>query len=78
MEIKVLGSCCGNCDNLVAIVKEVVAEKGLGATVRKVTDYKEIVGYGIMRTPGLVVDGKVLAYGRVPSKEEVSGWLTTA
>lgn len=75
MEIKVLGSCCGNCTRLEALVKEVVAEAGLNATVQKVTDYKEIVGYGIMRTPGLVVDGKLVAYGRVPSKGEIAGWI---
>lgn len=75
MEIKVLGSCCGNCDKLLAMVKEVATEKSLAATVQKVTDYKEIVGYGVMRTPGLVVDGKLVAYGRIPSRDEIAGWL---
>lgn len=78
VEIKILGSCCGNCDKVVALVKDVVAEKNLSATVQKITDYKEIVGYGIMRTPGLVVDGKVVVYGRVPSREEIGGWLEGA
>ena len=78
MEIKVLGSCCGNCDKVMALVKEVVSQKGLFAAVQKVTDYKEIIGYGIMRTPGLVVDGKVVVYGRVPSREEIGGWLEGA
>jgi small redox-active disulfide protein 2 len=75
MEIKVLGSCCGNCDKLMALVQEVVSDRGHAATVQKVTDMKEIVGYGVMRTPGLVVDGKVVAAGRVPSKVEIEGWL---
>ncbi len=75
MEIKVLGSCCGNCDRVMALVKEVVSEKGLAATVVKVADFKEIVGYGVMRTPGLAVDGKLVASGRIPSKTEITAWL---
>ncbi len=75
MEIKVLGSCCGNCDKVMALVQEVISEKGLSATVQKVTDVKDIVGYGVMRTPGLVVDGKVVVAGRVPAKAEIATWL---
>ncbi len=75
MEIKVLGSCCGNCDKVMALVQEVVSEKGLAASVQKVTDVKDIVGYGVMRTPGLVVNGKVVMAGRVPAKSEIATWL---
>lgn len=75
MEIKVLGSCCGNCDRVAALVREVVSEKGIPATVEKVTDVREIVGYGVLRTPGLVIDGKVVMAGRVPSKEELGAWI---
>ena len=50
--------------------------KGLSATVQKVTDIKEIVGYGVMRTPGLVVNGKVVASGRVPARDEILTWLS--
>ena len=75
MEIKVLGSCCGNCDKVMALVQEVVSEKGLSAMVEKVTDVRDIVGYGVMRTPGLVVDGKVMVAGRVPSKAEIAAWI---
>ncbi len=75
MEIKVLGSCCGNCDKVMALVQEVVSEKGLSATVEKATDVKDIVGYGVMRTPGLVVNGKVVLAGRVPAKAEIATWL---
>ncbi len=75
MEIKVLGSCCGSCDKVLALVREVVSEKGLAATVEKVTDFKEIVGYGVMRTPGLVVDGRVVMAGRVPSREEIIRYI---
>lgn len=75
MEIKLLGACCGSCDKLEALVREVVAESGISATVQKVSDFREIVAYGVMRTPGLVVDGKVVAHGRTPSRAEIVGWL---
>ncbi|HEX9017118.1 MAG TPA: thioredoxin family protein [Chloroflexota bacterium] len=75
MEIKVLGSCCGNCDRVAVLVKEVVSEKGIPATVEKVTDVRGIVGYGVLRTPGLVIDGNVVMAGRVPSKEELGAWI---
>ncbi|HZK66916.1 MAG TPA: thioredoxin family protein [Chloroflexota bacterium] len=75
MDIKVLGPGCANCVKLEALVTAVISEKGIEATLDHVRDYKEIVGYGVMKTPGLVVDGKVVSYGRIPSKEEISGWL---
>jgi small redox-active disulfide protein 2 len=75
MEIKVLGSCCGNCDKLMATVKEIVQERQLSASVQKVSDLREIMSYGIMSTPGLVVDGKVVSAGRIPSRDEIAAWL---
>ena len=75
MEIKVLGRGCANCMKLEAMVHQVVAEKGLDANLEHVHDEREIVSYGVMRTPGLVVDGKVVSYGRIPSKEEIAVWL---
>ncbi len=78
MVVKILGSGCANCKKLEALVKEVAVEKGIEATFQKVTDFKDIVSYGIMRTPGLVVDGKVLSAGRIPSKQEIAGWLESA
>lgn len=78
MDIEILGSGCANCKKLEALVKEVAVEKDLDATFRKVTDYKEIVAYGVMRTPGLVVNGKVVSAGRIPSKEEVATLLEAA
>jgi small redox-active disulfide protein 2 len=78
MEIKILGSGCANCKRLEALVKEVAVEKDLEATFQKVTDYKDIMSYGIMHTPGLVVNGKVLSAGRIPSKQEIAGWLASA
>lgn len=78
MEIKVLGSGCANCKRLEVLVHEVVAETGAEASVAKVTDFKEIASYGILATPGLVVNGEVKSAGRIPSKTEIAGWLTAA
>jgi len=78
MNIKVLGTGCANCHALEAAAKEAVADLGLDATVELVTDYAQILGYGVMSTPGLVIDEKVVISGRVPSKEEVKQFLAQA
>lgn len=75
MEVKVLGSGCSSCEKLYRTVLDVVRETGVEATVSKVTDLKEILGYGIMATPGVVIDGVVKASGRVPSRQEIVRWL---
>ncbi|MHC1773967.1 MAG: thioredoxin family protein [Lentimicrobium sp.] len=71
MEIKILGTGCTNCKNLEKATREAVAELHLDATVVKEEDIVKIMGYGIMRTPALVLDEKVLFYGRVPSVSEL-------
>ena len=71
MNIKILGSGCANCVNLERVTREAMAELGAVATFEKVTDYPAIVGYGIMRTPGLVVDETVVLSGRVPTTAQV-------
>ncbi len=71
MIIKVLGPGCANCVNLERVTREAVAELGIDATVEKVTDFAAIVGYGVMRTPGLVVDENVVLSGRVPTARQV-------
>ena len=78
MVIKVLGSGCPNCKRVEAIAREVLKELGVEAPVEKVTDYRAIMAYGIMATPGLVIDEKVVSAGRIPSKAEVTSWVTTA
>ena len=78
MEIKVLGGGCPNCKRLEKITRQVLEEMGVEATVTKVTDFSEIMTYEILTTPGLVIDGKVVSSGRVPSKAEVTAMLTTA
>jgi small redox-active disulfide protein 2 len=76
MIIKILGPGCSNCQNLERVTREAVADLGLDATVEKVTDYAAIAGYGVMSTPGLVVDEKVVVSGRVPRAAEVRMLLT--
>lgn len=73
--IKILGPGCANCVNLEKATRQAVAELGLEATIEKVTDYAEIAGYGIMRTPGLVVDEEVVLSGRVPTARQVKELL---
>lgn len=75
MNIKILGSGCSNCRKLEENTKKAVLELGLDATIEKVTDYKDIVSYGVMNTPALVVDEKLKLSGRVPSSEEIKKYL---
>ncbi|MEI6748191.1 MAG: thioredoxin family protein [Bacteroidales bacterium] len=75
MEIKILGTGCSNCRNLEKSTREAVAELNLDASVIKEEDITKIMSYGIMRTPALVVNEKVLFYGRVPSVSEIKEML---
>lgn len=78
MNIKVLGPGCANCKNLERVTAEAVADLGLDATIEKVTDYGQIAGYGVMRTPALVVDEAVVVSGRVPTRAEVVELIAAA
>jgi small redox-active disulfide protein 2 len=73
--IEVLGPGCNNCMRLEKNTREAVAMAGIEAEIIKVTDYAQIAQHGVMSTPGLVIDGVVRSYGRVPSVDEVAGWL---
>lgn len=75
MEIKVLGTGCAKCKQLEKTVREAVAELGLDAEVEKVTEFADIMAYGIMSTPGLVVNGEVRLAGRLPKVAEVKSIL---
>ncbi len=75
LDIKVLGPGCNNCIKLENLVKEVVAENNIQANIEKITDREKFLDYGIMLTPGLVVNGKVLASGKIPTKSTLTHWL---
>ena len=75
MEIKILGPGCPKCGEVEKRVKKALAELGISADVEKVTDIKKIMGYGILMTPGLVIDGKVKSSGRIPRPEEIKAWI---
>ena len=76
MEIKVLGTGCTKCKSLEKATNEAIAKTGVDATVTKVDDIMEIMQYGVMSTPALVVDGNIVVKGRVPSVEEISKLIT--
>jgi small redox-active disulfide protein 2 len=75
MDIKVLGPGCPRCKATEQNVKEAVAESGVAANVEKVTDTMKIASYGVFGTPAVVVDGEVKCVGKIPSKEDVKGWI---
>ncbi|MCB8955809.1 MAG: TM0996/MTH895 family glutaredoxin-like protein [Nocardioides sp.] len=77
MQVKVLGPGCKNCVALEKATHEAIDRLGLDATVEKVTDYAEIAGYGVMATPALVVDEKVVSSGRVLTPTAIQELLTS-
>jgi small redox-active disulfide protein 2 len=75
MVIKVLGTGCAKCHQLEENTRKAVAELGLDASIEKVENIKDIMKYGVMKTPALVVDEKVKVMGRVPSPDEIKKYL---
>jgi len=78
LDIKILGPGCNNCKTLEDRTRRAVDELGLDAEITKVTDFAEIAGYGVMSTPGLVVDGTVVSAGRVPTESAIAELLNSA
>jgi small redox-active disulfide protein 2 len=78
VKIEVLGSGCANCQRLEALAREAVAKLGIEAEVEHITDVKEIMARGVMATPGLAVNGKVVSKGRVPPASEIETLIKTA
>lgn len=76
MEIKVLGGCCKNCDTLLDYVNESLKELGKEARVEKVTDFVEIAKLGVMKTPGIVINGNLIFSGRMADKKEVKDLIS--
>lgn len=77
MEIIVLGTGCPKCKTLEKVVREVADEMGVDANISKEEDIVKIMGYGIMHTPGLVINGRVVTKGRVPSVVEIKDLINS-
>ncbi len=77
MDIKVLGTGCANCRNTIALIEQVAQAKGVPVTLTKVQELRDIASYGVMSTPGVVIDGKVVHAGGVPRRDKVELWLSS-
>lgn len=75
ISVKVLGTGCKKCQNLEHKVRDLVAANNIDATVEKVTDIQEMVNYGIMMTPGLIINEKVKSFGIIPKDDQIVNWL---
>ena len=78
LQIKVLGPGCENCKKLAYLTERAVNSLSIEAKIEKVTDYAEIMKYPILSTPGLVINEKVVASGRIPAEAEITTFITTA
>jgi len=78
LTIKILGTGCKNCQRLEQTTRDVVGNMGLEAEIIKVTSYPEIMSYGVLSTPGLVIDEKLVSQGRIPTPAEITTWLADA
>lgn len=74
-EIKVLGTGCANCKSTLRLIEEVAAEKGVSIALSKIEDLAEIIKHGVMSTPGVIVDGKVVHAGGIPERSKIASWL---
>jgi len=74
--IKVLGAGCANCQTTAKMIEEAAQRLGVAIELQKVEDIAEIMGYGVMSTPGVVVDGQVVHAGGLPSRADIEKWLT--
>lgn len=75
-DVKVLGSGCRNCETTYKLIQQVAAENGVTIAMEKVQDIAAIMAYGVMSTPGVVVEGKVVHAGGVPDRKKVESWLS--
>ena len=76
MDIKVLGTGCTNCKNTIALIDQVAKAKGVAVKLEKVEELRDIMGYGVMSTPGVVINGQVVHAGGVPSRENIEQWFS--
>jgi len=78
MDIKVLGTGCANCKATIALIDQIAKAKGVGVKLEKVEELRDIMGYGVMSTPGVVINGKVVHAGGIPSRDKIEHWLAAA
>jgi small redox-active disulfide protein 2 len=78
MKVEVLGTGCANCRRTVELVEDAARAQGVAIDLVKVEDLQKIMGYGVMSTPAVVVDGMVVHAGGVPTPEKIAGWLSRA
>ena len=75
LNIKVLGTGCANCKTTLKLIEEAARVKGVAVQLDKVEEIKDIMGYGVMSTPGVVLDGKVVHAGGIPGRDKIERWL---
>lgn len=78
MDIKVLGTGCANCSATLALIDQIARAKSVTVKLEKVKELRDIMGYGVMSTPSVVINGKVVHAGGVPSRDEIEQWLAAA
>ena len=78
LNIKVLGPGCANCRKLEEIAREAAAALGVDAEISKVTDMQQIIAYDVLKTPGLVINEKLVSSGRIPTPQSVAEWIRAA
>ena len=76
MDIKVLGPGCANCRTTIALIEQVAQAKGVAVNLEKVEELRAIMSYGVLATPGVVIDGKVVHAGGVPGRDKIELWLS--
>jgi len=78
MKIEILGTGCPKCKKLNELTKEVIQELGISAEIKKITNINDIIDYGVMVTPAIVIDGDVKIAGKIPEKEKIKRWIEEA
>ncbi|MFZ4623350.1 MAG: thioredoxin family protein [Rhodoferax sp.] len=78
MDIKVLGTGCANCKTTIDLIGQVALAKGVPVSLTKVEELQDIMAYGVMRTPGVVINGRVVHAGGIPSRDKIEQWLAAA
>jgi small redox-active disulfide protein 2 len=75
MNIKILGTGCAKCKTTASLIDQIAHEQGVQVTLEKVEEVRDIMAFGVMSTPAVVIDGKVVHAGGIPSRDQITGWL---